>query len=79
VQWRKIPAALQDIRALSRHADGPGRDVQRACPAVRSDEPAPSPTDIPSRQVKSAGAIGVEGACHGNHVIHVVVLGQASV
>src|SRR6266516_5203608 len=50
--------------------------LQRACWAVRADGPAPSPPDIPGRQVKSTRAIGVERTCHGNHVIHRVVLSQ---
>jgi hypothetical protein len=74
---RSCPAAPQLLAPGSRARSARACRVQRACRAVRAGGPAPSPTGIPGGQIKSAGAIGAERTCHGNHVIRPVVPGQS--
>lgn len=41
------------------------------------DWPAPSAPDVPSRKIKSAGTVGVQGSRHGDHVIYVVMISES--
>lgn len=71
---KRLPLdALDPPPPVDQAGTGP---VERARQAVRVDRSAPAPSDVPGWWVEGPRAFRVQRAGHGDHVVHIVPLGQ---